>query len=89
MFVFLKQRNMINGAGAYLYLGDRSDKKFAQKNFKTKLYTDPEFKAVFNQIVLEEMSKMLSTVSVEEDYCEYEDYTSCTNDILSMIQTVA
>ena len=87
MFMFLKQRNMVNGAGAYLYFGDRSDKKFAQKNFKEKLYTDPEFKQIFIEIALAELKSMLSETIKIEDFEEEEN--SCTNDILSMIQNVA
>ena len=30
----LKDMKKVNGAGAYLYFGDRSDKKFSHKNFK-------------------------------------------------------
>ena len=87
MLMFLKQRNMINGAGAYLYFGDRSDKKFSQKNFKEKLYTDPEFKQIFIEIALAELKSMLSETIKIEDFEEEEN--SCTNDILSMIQNVA
>ena len=85
--VFLKQRGAIGGAGAYLYIGDRSDKKFAQKNFKEKLKTDPEFKQIFNETVLNEMITMLSKAAVVDDYDEEE--ASCTDDILGMIQNAA
>ena len=47
LFVMLKNAKKINGAGAYLYLGDRSDMKFAQKNFKQKLRESPEFRQLF------------------------------------------
>ena len=85
--MFLKQRNMINGAGAYLYLGDRSDMKFSQKQFKEKLNTNPEFRSIFNAIVLEEMKTMLSETYSEPDL--EEEFTSSTDDILNMIQNVA
>ena len=87
MFMFLKQRNKINGAGAYLYLGDRSDIKFSQKQFKEKLNTNMEFRAIFNSIVLEEMKTMLSETYIEPEV--EEAYTTSTDDILGMIQNVA
>ena len=87
MFMFLKQRNKINGAGAYLYLGDRSDIKFSQKQFKEKLNTNMEFRAIFNSIVLEEMKTMLSETYIEPEV--EETYTTSTDDILGMIQNVA
>ena len=47
LYVMLKKAGRINGAGAYLYIGDRSDMKFSQKQFKSKLIDDPEFLNVF------------------------------------------
>lgn len=47
LYLMLKESGRINGAGAYLYIGEHSDKKFAQKNFKSKLYEDPEFRGYF------------------------------------------
>lgn len=47
LFVMLKNAGRVNGAGAYLYFGDRSDHKFSQKNFKEKLVTDPELLDIF------------------------------------------
>lgn len=49
MFMMLKNAGKINGAGAYLYFGDRDDKKFSQKQFKEKLLTDPEFCEIFQE----------------------------------------
>ena len=86
--MFLKQRNLINGAGAYLYLGDRNDIKFSQKQFKEKLNTNMEFRAIFNSVVLEEMKTMLSETYTEPEEID-EEYSSSTDDILNMIQNVA
>lgn len=52
LFLMLKNAGRVNGAGAYLYLGDRSDMKFSQKNFKTKLATETEFADVFVEEVI-------------------------------------
>lgn len=47
LFVMLKAYKKVNGAGAYLYLGDRQDIKFSQKTFKTKLRENPELMDIF------------------------------------------
>ena len=47
LFYTMKELGYVNGAGAYLYFGDRSDMKFAQKNFKQKLQENPELQEVF------------------------------------------
>ena len=47
LFMYLKENNMIEGAGAYLKLPG-SEIKFSQKQFKQTLYTNPEF---YNQFV--------------------------------------
>jgi RecA/RadA recombinase len=52
LYLMLKNAGRVNGAGAYLYLGDRSDMKFSQKNFKTKLATETEFADVFVEEVI-------------------------------------
>ena len=67
LYLMLKNANKVNGAGAYLYFGERSDMKFSQKNFKNKLATEPEFMNVFVEEVfnhlrgeLEEMERLRS-----------------------------
>ena len=51
LLVLLKDHKALNGAGAYLYIGNRDDKKFAQKNFKEKLHTDPEFAEAAMEVI--------------------------------------
>lgn len=65
LFTLLKEHGKVNGAGAFLYLGDRSDMKFAQKNFKQKLRELPELREVF----MEEVMKVLSTI-IPDSYQE-------------------
>ena len=67
LYLMLKNANKVNGAGAYLYFGDRTDMKFSQKNFKNKLATEPEFMNVFVEEAfnhlrgeLEEMERLRS-----------------------------
>jgi hypothetical protein len=52
LYLMLKNAGRVNGAGAYLYFGDRSDMKFSQKNFKTKLATETEFADIFVEEVI-------------------------------------
>ena len=47
LFLLLKNEKRINGAGAYLYIGDHDEKKFRQSELKEKLATDPEFAQIF------------------------------------------
>lgn len=47
LYMMLKNADKVNGAGAYMYFGERDDKKFSQKQFKKKLIEDPEFLEIF------------------------------------------
>ena len=58
LFVMLKNTGHIKGAGAYLYIDDHDDIKFAQKNFKQKLAESPELQEYFMNAVSEELKKM-------------------------------
>ena len=60
LFVLLKQANKINGAGAYFYIGDRSDYKFSQKNLKIKLAESAEFREIFVNAALEVLKAKLA-----------------------------
>ena len=80
LFYTLKELGYVNGAGAYLYIGDRSDIKFAQKNFKQKLQEDPEFQEVF----IEEAYKALMTlINDPGDLDEYKSRFSITSAMLA------
>lgn len=73
LYMMLKNAGRVKGAGAYLYFGERDDKKFSQKQFKNKLITDPEFLSIFetecvtylyNELsYLEEASKLQSSTA--------------------------
>ena len=58
LFYTMKELGFVNGAGAYMYFGDRSDIKFAQKQLKQKLQENPELQKVF----MEEAYKALMTL---------------------------
>ena len=47
LYMMLKNAGKVKGAGAYLYLADRDDKKFSQKQFKHKLFSDQDFLNIF------------------------------------------
>ena len=69
LFVMLKNAKRINGAGAYLYIGDKSDIKFSQKNFKEKLRESPELAKAF----IDEVMSVLKEDLDSYDYTENND----------------
>lgn len=60
LFQLLKSEGRIGGAGAYLYLENCPDIKFAQKNFKEKLYETPELQRAFALLCREVLHEYLS-----------------------------
>lgn len=87
LFLMLKENNMVNGAGAYLYIGERSDFKFAQKNLKAKLEEDPEFRQIFMDAVSEVLKNNIESESVS---CTTETcITDLSDNILNSLNTVA
>jgi hypothetical protein len=86
LYLMLKENGRINGAGAYLYIGDHSDKKFAQKNFKSKLYEDSEFRGYF----IDECFNILhnSLYKDQLNVLENSRANSASNDILNRIHQV-
>lgn len=85
LFVMLKNAKKVNGAGAYLYFGDRDDIKFSQKNFKEKLNESKELRQIFIDEVMSVLKQDLDSHQVEEKVVE-RDY-SLAGDILSQINT--
>ncbi len=85
LFVMLKNAKRVNGAGAYLYLGDRSDIKFSQKNFKEKLHESVELREVFINEVMSMLKEELNEQSNQTTDSGF-DY-SLGKDILSMVNT--
>lgn len=78
MLVLLKDSKKLNGAGAYLYVGDHTEYKFAQKNFK-EMMKDPGFA----KVVMEELREVLCDMLVSETYDAPE--TDACIDVTSMI----
>jgi len=83
LFVMLKNAKRINGAGAYLYIGDKSEYKFSQKAFKEKLREIPELRQAFIQEVMAMLKDELDRYDVEQTLDEF-NY-SIVDDINSAI----
>lgn len=67
LFQLLKEEGYVNGAGAFLYLGDHKEIKFAQKNFKTKLQESEELQRIFTEVSYEVlMTKINRPIEKEE-----------------------
>lgn len=58
LFIMLKNCGRIRGAGAYLYIDDHDDIKFAQKNFKSILAESEALQEYFLTAVSEELKKI-------------------------------
>ena len=84
-----KNAKRINGAGAYLYIGNKSEYKFAQKNFKDKLHENPELRQAFiNEVMIMLKEDLDSDTGIQEENDRAYDY-SLSSDILSQINSVA
>lgn len=87
LFIMLKNAKRINGAGAYLYIDDKSDYKFSQKTFKSKLREVPELRQIFIEAAIDMLKKDLDSNDTAEELVD-RDY-SLSNDILSRINEAA
>ena len=83
LFQLLKDMNLVKGAGAYLYFGERSDFKFSQKQFKDKLVESEEFRKIFMETSLQALQELIFDPGEELD-----ESNSCdiTGGILDMIK---
>jgi energy-coupling factor transporter ATP-binding protein EcfA2 len=82
LFMLLKDQGRINGAGAYLYIGDRDDIKFSQKKFKSKLKEDPEFTQVFMQESFAALEALIKPIKQESE----EEFVDTTSIMLKMMR---
>lgn len=85
LFVMLKNEKRINGAGAYLYIGEHSEYKFSQKAFKQKLREIPELRQIFIQEVMDVLKTDLDKYDTQGDMESF-DY-SLGSDIMSQINS--
>lgn len=86
LYYFLKTCKKVNGKGVGMYIGDRSDLKFSQKNFTTKLKENEEFRNVFVSEVLAELQNLIYDPGEADEVDTGFDVTS---QILNNIQMAA
>lgn len=60
LYALLKEHKRINGAGAYLYIGEHDEFKFAQKNIM-KMLREPEFAQIFMNEVFSVLDTLINT----------------------------
>ena len=65
LFMFLKSTGAII-TGATCYLRGHEDMKFRQRDFKNKLFNDPEFAKAFNEVARAELETLLGNPEVED-----------------------
>jgi hypothetical protein len=75
LFLMLKQYNKVKGAGAFLYLGERSDIKFSQKQFKQKIHENPELMEVFMTEVMSVLETIIPDMIDEEISSEQQNFS--------------
>lgn len=85
LFIMLKQEGKINGAGAYFYIGDRSDIKFSQKNFKQKLQESSELREIFMTEVLSVLNEKLMGKLEEDKEEEITESVDIVGDIINKL----
>lgn len=88
LFVMLKNAKRVNGAGAYLYIGNLDSVKFSQRNFKDKLHENPELQKVFMEEVMALLRKDLDASVVDITESHNFNYDLCTQ-ILSEMNKAA
>lgn len=80
LYTLLNDNGMIKGAGAYLYIDGHQDMKFAQKNFKKKVYESSEFKEAFLNACTQVLHNMLYKEGTEVD-SDCSKATDITNEL--------
>lgn len=83
LFMFLKSTGAII-TGATCYLRGHEDMKFRQRDFKNKLFNDPEFAKVFNEVARAELETLLGNPEVEEQKNITQPNQNIINSILGM-----
>ena len=83
LFMFLKSTGAII-TGATCYLRGHEDMKFRQRDFKNKLFNDPEFAKAFNEVARAELETLLGNPEVEEQKNITQSNQNIINSILGM-----
>lgn len=80
LFLFLKERGRINGAGIGLYIDTYNEYKFSQRTFKEKIAEIPELHNIFMNACAEE----LITIPTLVEHSSTTESVSTVNDIFKM-----
>ena len=83
LFMFLKSTGAII-TGATCYLRGHEDMKFRQRDFKNKLFNDPEFAKVFNEVARAELETLLGNPEVEDQKNITQPNQNIINSILGL-----
>lgn len=83
LFMFLKSTGAII-TGATCYLRGYEDMKFRQRDFKNKLFNDPEFAKAFNEVARAELETLLGNPEVEEQKNITQPNQAIINSILGL-----
>lgn len=84
LFIFLKDKNRINGAGVGMYIDTFKDYKFSMGNVKEKINTIPEFRTIFMKAAQEELC-LLPTLPTNE----LDKQREITDDLYTMCMKAA
>ena len=60
LYLLLKEKGYISGAGAYLYIDGHPEVKFAQKNFKAKLQENEQLQQIFSEASIKALSELIT-----------------------------
>ena len=83
LFMFLKSTGAII-TGATCYLRGHEDMKFRQRDFKNKLFNDPEFAKAFNEVARAELETLLGNPEVEDQKNITQPNQNIINSILGL-----
>ena len=82
IYHFMKSQGRIGGAGRSMYLDNCPDIRFSQKEFKSKLLSDPNLQKAFSELSKEVMDELLSDTKNQE---LSEEAANTTVDVNSLI----
>lgn len=90
MFVFLKSVGEITSKGSQMYFIDYPDIKFTQKSFKQRLFTDPDFKTIFEASSAKQLKNLIvnNHIFTDEENDNFDDYGydyDCAGSILKYV----
>ena len=77
LYIMLKDKGLVKGAGAYLYFDGHPEVKFSQRNFKSKLFESPELMQIFHGMCVETLHNMLTVIEekTESDLARTQSFT--------------